>query len=161
MKKQLACLLSTIGLSLFAITQAQAETARPATQCKQATQEEIASLFDRWNAALQTGNPDKVVERYAEHSILLPTVSGKARLTADEKKYYILHCSAKNSVGSIDQRQIKVGCNTAVDSGHYTFTVKDGDQSKDLKARYSYAYEWQGDDWYIISHHSSMVPGAH
>lgn len=161
MKKSFACLLSAASLSLLAITQVQAETARPATQCKQATQEEIAGLFDRWNAALQTGNPDKVVERYAEHSILLPTVSGKARLTPDEKKDYFVHFVAKQPVGSIDQRQIKVGCNTAVDSGHYTFRVKDGEKTQDIKARYSYAYEWTGSDWYIISHHSSVVPAGH
>ena len=53
--------------------------------CKQATEAEIASLFDRWNTALQTGNPKAVVALYDEGSILLPTVSNKPRLTPAEK----------------------------------------------------------------------------
>lgn len=31
----------------------------------------------RWNAALQTGDPEKVADMYAEDAILLPTVSNK------------------------------------------------------------------------------------
>lgn len=157
--KPAALLLASLGLALFTSAAYAEKNAHPATaQCKQASQEEIAHLFERWNAALQTGNPDKVVERYAEQSILLPTVSGKARLTAAEKKDYFEHFLAKQPVGKIDHRQIQVGCNVAVDSGHYTFTLKDGEKTKAVAARYSYAYQWNGNDWHIISHHSSVVP---
>lgn len=161
-QKTAALLLATLGLTLFTATAQAEKTVHPATaQCKQASQEEIAALFERWNSALQTGNPDKVVERYAEQSILLPTVSGKARLTAAEKKDYFEHFLAKQPVGKIDHRQIQVGCNTAVDSGHYTFTLKDGEKTKSVPARYTYAYQWNGNDWHIISHHSSVVPDGH
>lgn len=161
-QKQRTNTLTTLGLVwLMSSVSAHAElNGHPssAQQCQQASSEEIAALFDRWNTALQSGNPDKVVERYAEHSILLPTVSGKARLTASEKKDYFVHFMAKNPVGKIEHRQIQVGCNSAVDSGHYTFTLNDGSTAQAVPARYSYAYQWNGDDWYIISHHSSMVP---
>lgn len=158
--KQLAALLTGLSFSLVFSAQSHAETNQQNTapQCKQASQEEIAQLFDRWNAALQTGSSDKVVERYAEQSILLPTVSGKARLTPAEKKDYFDHFLAKQPVGKIDHRQIQVSCNTAVDTGHYTFILKDGDKTQEVAARYSYAYQWSGDDWYIISHHSSVAP---
>ncbi|MCL1536223.1 SgcJ/EcaC family oxidoreductase, partial [Xanthomonas nasturtii] len=36
---------------------------------------EVAALFDTWNAALATGNPDKVADLYAPDGVLLPTVS--------------------------------------------------------------------------------------
>jgi len=54
--------------------------------CKDTTEQEIASLFDRWNHSLQTGEPLKVVANYAERSILVPTVSNKPRLTPAERK---------------------------------------------------------------------------
>lgn len=166
LKKSVTLILSTLSLALLcssAYAEKTLHTATPpaAGQCKQATQDEIAALFDRWNSALQTGSSDKVVARYAEQSILLPTVSGKARLTPAEKKDYFEHFLAKNPVGKIDHRQIQIGCNTAVDSGHYTFTLKEGNETKVVPARYTYAYQWNGDDWHIISHHSSVVPSGH
>ena len=32
----------------------------------------ILNLFDDWNKALQTGNPDEVVKLYDKNAILLP-----------------------------------------------------------------------------------------
>lgn len=40
--------------------------------CVNTNETEIARLFDRWNQSLQTGDPDKVVENYADDAILLP-----------------------------------------------------------------------------------------
>ena len=62
------------------------------------------SLFDRWNASLQTGDPKKVVANYASKSILLPTVSNKPRLTAEEKEDYFEHFLQGKPVGTIDSR---------------------------------------------------------
>ena len=53
------------------------------------TENDIAALFDRWNESLKTGEPAKVVDNYAERSILLPTVSNKPRLTREEKEDYL------------------------------------------------------------------------
>jgi hypothetical protein len=47
--------------------------------CQSVTKEQIAALFDRWNASLQTKNPDEVVKNYAADAVLLPTVSNKPR----------------------------------------------------------------------------------
>lgn len=153
-----AVLSGLFSIAAYAEPSSSKVVAPSQQQCRQASPEEIASLFDRWNSALQSGNPDLVVARYAEQSILLPTVSGKARLTAPEKKDYFVHFMAKNPVGKIEHRQIQIGCNTAIDTGHYTFILNNGTTEQAVPARYSYAYQWTGDDWYIISHHSSMVP---
>ncbi|CDH45401.1 SgcJ/EcaC family oxidoreductase [Candidatus Contendibacter odensensis] len=123
--------------------------------CRTATEEEIASLFDRWNSSLQTGDPKKVVANYAKVSILLPTVSNKPRLTPDEKEDYFEHFLQKKPVGKIDVRSIEIDCNTAIDAGLYTFTFSDGTQ---VKARYTYTYKWDGKQWLITSHHSSAMP---
>mgnify|MGYP003379534964 FL=1 len=70
--------------------------------CKAISEAEIASLFDRWNASLQTGDPHKVVANYAERSILLPTVSNKPRLTSAEKEDYFHHFLENQPSGKID-----------------------------------------------------------
>lgn len=124
--------------------------------CKATSVQEIASLFDRWNHALQTGDPHEVVANYAELSILLPTVSNKPRVTAAEKEDYFHHFLENQPAGKINFRMIEIGCNTAVDSGLYTFTFHTtGDQ---VSARYTFTYKWDGKQWLITSHHSSAMP---
>jgi uncharacterized protein (TIGR02246 family) len=123
--------------------------------CKAVSKKEIAALFDRWNAALQTGEPKKVVANYAPKSILLPTVSNKPRLTAAEKEDYFVHFLEKRPVGKIDFRSVEIDCNTAIDSGLYTFSFGDGSR---VKARYTFTYKWNGRQWLITSHHSSAMP---
>ena len=53
---------------------------------KRSSKKEIASLFDRWNKSLKSGDPDQVVKNYAKNSILLGTLSNKPRLTVAQKK---------------------------------------------------------------------------
>jgi hypothetical protein len=90
--------------------------------CKRVSEKEIAGLFDRWNASLQTGDPHEVVANYAPKSVLLPTLSNQPRLSAAEKEDYFEHFLQRKPVGVIDWRSIEVDCNTAVDAGLYTFT---------------------------------------
>lgn len=130
--------------------------ATPAVSCKATSEQEIATLFDRWNKSLQTGDPHKVVANYAERSILLPTVSNKPRLTPAEKEDYFHHFLENRPSGKIDLRFVEIGCNTAVDAGLYTFTfAKTGAVAS---GRYSYTYRWDGSQWLITSHHSSVMP---
>jgi uncharacterized protein (TIGR02246 family) len=132
------------------------QTSQPTEACVPTNEQVIAALFDRWNHSLQTGNPHEVVANYAAQSILLPTVSNKPRLTAEEKEDYFHHFLEDKPSGRIDMRFIQVGCNTAVDAGLYTFVfAKTGAQ---VKARYSYTYKWDGKQWLITSHHSSAMP---
>ena len=120
------------------------------------TEQEIAALFDRWNESLKSGDPQKVVANYAEHSILLPTLSNKPRLTPAEKADYFHHFLENQPAGTIDMRQIQIGDDMAVDTGLYTFHfAKNGDE---VKARYSFTYRRDGKQWLIISHHSSAMP---
>lgn len=98
---------ATVGTGAFAAAQ----------ECRPTSDQEIAQLFDRWNASLQTGDPVKVVDNYSPESVLLPTVSNKPRFTAEEKIDYFDHFLAGMPVGKIDNRFIQIDCNTAVDAG--------------------------------------------
>lgn len=124
-------------------------------ECKDTTTEEIAALFDRWNASLRTGDPEQVVANYAESSILLPTVSNTPRLSQAEKIDYFAIFLKLRPQGRIDRRVVQIGCNTAFDAGLYTFTFGDG---RTVQARYTYTYRWDGYRWLITSHHSSAMP---
>ena len=126
-------------------------------QCQAVTEKEITSLFEGWNAALATGDPAKVVARYATKSILLPTVSNVPRLAPEARRDYFEMFLKSKPQGKIDSRLIQIGCNSAIDAGIYTFTFGDG---RKVQARLTYTYGWDGKQWLITSHHSSAMPEA-
>ena len=128
-------------------------------QCAPVSKEQIAALFDRWNASIQTKNPDEVVENYAADAVLLPTMSNKTRTTPAEIRDYFVHFLEKSPKGVINSRTIRLGCNEAFDVGTYTFTVTGPDgKTSQVPARYSFVYEFKDGKWRIAHHHSSAMP---
>lgn len=122
-------------------------------------QEEIAALFDEWNRAIQSGDPDKVTELYAFNGILLPTVSNQVRHNHAEIRDYFVHFLAKKPKGEINESNIRIYNDIAFNSGVYTFSfTPDGEEPFAATARFTFAYRWQGDCWQIIEHHSSLMP---
>ncbi|GHF34332.1 SgcJ/EcaC family oxidoreductase [Streptomyces morookaense] len=124
------------------------------------TKGQVKALFDRWNAALATGNANRVADLYAPDAVLLPTVSSEIRTTRAARVDYFKHFLESKPVGRIQERHIKIlGRNDAVDSGLYEFTLtnKDGSKSK-VDARYTFVYERCRGKWFIVNHHSSAVP---
>ena len=130
------------------VSEAMNNVQDPALACNPPLKSEVAALFDRWNASLRTGDPKKVVANYAPYSVLLPTVSNRARFTAAEKEDYFHHFLERKPEG-------KFYCNSATDSGLYTCRFVDGTS---VRARYSFSYKRVGNDWLISSHHSSGMP---
>jgi uncharacterized protein (TIGR02246 family) len=147
----------TFFLALFVFPALSfAEVSQHTEVCVEASDQDIAALFDRWNRSLKTGDPRKVVENYATKSVLLATVSSKPRFTPSEKEDYFHHFLENQPEGRIDSRTIELDCNTAIDEGLYSFTFKTTGAT--VKARYSFTYKWDGIKWLITSHHSSKVP---
>lgn len=126
--------------------------------CAPATLRLAEDLFERWNDALKTGDPDKVTACYAEDAVLLPTVSNVPRTNHAEIRDYFVHFLEKKPRGTIDQRNVKFGCNKVTDAGIYTFRVTDGDREFEVPARYTFVYEHRDGKWLIVHHHSSKMP---
>ena len=116
---------------------------------------EITALFKQWNSALKTGDPKQVAALYAADAILLPTVSNQVRHNHAEIEDYFVHFLAKGQQGKIDESNVRIFGELAINSGGYTFTFKDGIT---VQARFTYVYRWDGQRWSIIEHHSSAMP---
>jgi uncharacterized protein (TIGR02246 family) len=161
--KSLLLIASLLAASTASTAYAAAETpvtyhaAAPAPAT--AAEKEIAALFDRWNAALATGNSSEVVKLYAHDGILQPTVSNKIRATPEEIKDYFDHFLALKPHGIINYRQIRIlDDHSAFDSGAYTFDIVKNDKPAKVRARYTYIYKKIDGDWKIVNHHSSAMP---
>jgi uncharacterized protein (TIGR02246 family) len=137
-----------------------AATAGPQDDTKP-SKKQIAALFDGWNAALQTGDPEKVADRYASDAVLLPTVSNKIRTDRAEIVDYFDHFLPSKPVGKKVETIVNVlDSNSAIDTGIYEFTLTDPDTGakRVVEARYTYEYEKRGGTWLIVNHHSSAMP---
>jgi len=126
--------------------------------CQPTTKKLAEELFNKWNAALQTGNARKVAALYAEDAVLLPTVSNLPRTTTAEIEDYFVHFLEKKPYGIIKQRNIKQGCNKLTDAGIYDFEVISEGRKQVVPARYTFVYEYRNNEWKIVHHHSSVMP---
>jgi uncharacterized protein (TIGR02246 family) len=117
--------------------------------------DEITALFDKWNNALQTGDPKQVAALYEYNAILLPTVSNKVRHNHEEIEDYFVTFLAKEPKGTINESNVRTFGDVAINSGVYTFELKGG---VSVQARFTYVYRWNGQDWKIVEHHSSAMP---
>lgn len=151
-------IITTVLLSSLLTTPAiMAMSSTNHMACVKTNEREIAALFDRWNTSLKSRNPAKVNANYTDNAILLATIANKPRVNSAERIDYFKDFLSKHPVGKIDTRTIKIGCNKAIDTGLYTFTLKDGTK---VHARYTFTYRWDGHKWLISSHHSSALPNA-
>ena len=116
---------------------------------------EITNLFENWNQALQTGDPENVANLYLKDAILLPTVSNQVRHNHSEIIDYFVHFLKKKPFGTINESNIRIFNDIAINSGVYTFTL-----NKDLsvKARFTFVYKKIEEIWKILEHHSSKMP---
>lgn len=119
------------------------------------TEQGVKNLFQLWNAALLTKDPDAVAKRYSSGAVLLPTVSDLPRDTYDLIKDYFVKFLKGSPSGSIVESFVKIGDGWCSDVGIYEFAFADGSK---VKGRYSFVYVYEGGEWMISHHHSSQMP---
>ena len=160
---------SLVVAVLLTVTPASAASAIASTpeaaltapiRCTPISRGEVESLFERWNAALASGDPTRVAALYSDDALLLPTLSNRARETPEAIRDYFEGFLARKPRGRIDHRQIRLGCNAALDAGTYSFELSspDGAPPAWVQARYTFAYVYGPDGWRIQHHHSSLMP---
>eukprot|EP00574_Skeletonema_japonicum_P008877 CAMPEP_0201736784 /NCGR_PEP_ID=MMETSP0593-20130828/40585_1 /ASSEMBLY_ACC=CAM_ASM_000672 /TAXON_ID=267983 /ORGANISM="Skeletonema japonicum, Strain CCMP2506" /LENGTH=595 /DNA_ID=CAMNT_0048230623 /DNA_START=35 /DNA_END=1822 /DNA_ORIENTATION=- len=122
------------------------------------TEEEVKNLFQLWNSALATEDPDAVAKRYSSEAVLLPTVSDVPRTDYGLIKDYFVGFLKKKPQGEILESNVTIGHNWCQDAGIYEFTM--GATGDKVKGRYSFVYVWEDGQWKISHHHSSVMPEA-
>jgi uncharacterized protein (TIGR02246 family) len=126
--------------------------------CPTVTKADIAALFEQWDKSLQTGKPSEVAKNYADDAILVPTVSNQVRHTHPEIENYFKRFLSLNPDGRIEEQNIQIYCDVAVNSGIYSFAVVQNGKPDEVRARYTFVYRKIGDRWLIVDHHSSRMP---
>jgi len=137
-----------------------------APACAPISTQQVADLFNRWNDALASGDPEQVAALYSDDALLLPTLSAEPRQSHAAIRDYFTDFLARAPQGRIDSRTIQLGCNSAVDAGTYSFLVADPGPAEGtgerhwVSARYTFLYGYRDGEWRILHHHSSLQPPA-
>ena len=124
--------------------------------CAPISESAVETLFDRWNQALGSGSPDVVAGLYGPGALLLPTLSATNRSDPETIADYFTAFLKRQPTGKVTSRQILLGCNQATDAGTYRFELHQPEEM--VNARFTFVYAFDGQQWRIVHHHSSLVP---
>lgn len=157
-------LTAALALGAVAIAGATPAAAKPARSgaaaCHKMTTAQLDRQFAAFNASWATKNPDKVAALFDDDAVLLATVASVPRTDSAGIRDYFVKFLKGSPVGRIDTSTIKSGCNWALRMGTWTVVMTDpatGAKS-DVKARYSFLYQFEGGKWKIEHLHSSVLP---
>ena len=139
------------------------------------------NLYSRDQFKVDTSPAEFTAHHYAQNAVLLPTINDQNRIGIQAVHDYFDNFMIREphlilTQNNINQAQVTLsGCGYGVMSGYYSFSSK----GKMFKARYTMQFQYQQDPetvtidtndgynlpvkqipgWYIVSHHSSIVPG--
>lgn len=158
MGKNLVGVAALTGVALL-VTGCATSAANTPNPEQAPSSEQIKALFADWNAALATGDPQKVADRYAPNAVLLPTVSNQVRSTRAEIVDYFEHFLKSKPQGTIlDSHVAVLDADDAIDAGTYRFALTKDGKPTTVDARYTFVYEKLDGKWLIVNHHSSAMP---
>lgn len=129
-------------------------------QCAAVPPGAVDTLFNQFNAAWATKNPDAVTSLFAKDGVLLATVSNKPRTNPAEIRDYFVNFLKGSPVGTINTSNVREGCNMLVRMGTWTvaLTNQNSGLRNNVKARYTFIYTYEDGAWKIAHLHSSMMP---
>ena len=113
-----------------------------------------SELLQTWVNAIKSGDPKQVTSLYNQDGILLGTFSAAERVGYELILEYFVNLLKNPVEVDVISEHPHDFESSAVNSGLYNF-VTDG---KTIKARFSFVYTKSGEEWKIISHHSSILP---
>ena len=131
-----------------------------AMQCAAIPPNAAKTLFDQFNAAWATKNPDAVADLFSKDAVLLATVSNVPRTDRAGIRDYFVSFLKGSPVGALDTSNVREGCNMLTNVGTWTvaLTNQNSGVRNNVKARYSFIYKYEDGAWKIAHLHSSMMP---
>ena len=114
-------------------------------------------MLETWVSKIRTNDPSQIVSLYHDDGLLLGTFSDIERKGHDLiLEYFENLLKSKVDVEIVTQQKHETE-SLVTNSGLYNFIV-DG---KTVNARFSFVFIKTGNDWKILSHHSSVLPESH
>lgn len=153
-----AALLAGAGLAQPALAGTAGKRHGPT--CMKATAAALDAKFGEFTAAWATKNPDTVTALFDDDAVLLATVANVPRTDHAGIRDYFASFLKNSPAARIDSSTIKSGCNWALRAGTWTVTLTNPQTSvtSEVKARYTFLYQFENGQWRIEHLHSSVFP---
>lgn len=132
----------------------------------------VDALFQHWADLVEQGDAEAVADLYGPEALLLPTLSARTRHSHAAIADYFAGFTARHPQAEVVERTVYPGCNQVVDAGLYRFRFDDlppggmnpGDGQpgggRVIEARYTLVYGFNGEQWQLLHHHSSLLPDS-
>ena len=160
-KLAITAALALGAVATAGLAPAQAKPARGANPaCHRLTPVQLDQQFAEFNASWASKSPDAVAALFDDDAVLLATVASVPRTDSAGIRDYFVKFLKGSPVGRIDTSTFKSGCNWALRMGTWTVIMTDpGTGAKtDVKARYTFLYQFEEGKWRIEHLHSSVLP---
>ena len=120
----------------------------------------MENALKKWIDLVSIQDMDGVVSLYAEDGLLLGTFSDEIRVGEVKIREYFEFFLAKKPTATVVESRIHViEDNSFTVSGFYDFEVDSINGERELAhARFTFVFQKQGQDFKILSHHSSVMP---
>jgi uncharacterized protein (TIGR02246 family) len=128
-----------------------------AVECVPAANSDFVDALDKWNAAVVTGHPDKVTRLYALHATLMPANGTMPRIGYDAIRHHFLYLLPDAPSVHVLKREIRIGCEIAIDSGIYLVSTGPKNARRTEKQRFTFIYTRYDETWLIEHHHASLL----
>jgi uncharacterized protein (TIGR02246 family) len=130
--------------------------------CAAVAPELVDSLFQHWAELVNAGDPEAVADLYAADALLLPTLSARTRHSHGAIADYFSGFATRHPQAEVVEHSVYAACNQLVDAGLYRFRFPAANSAPEtsLEARYTLVYGFNGQQWQLLHHHSSLLPGS-
>ena len=130
-----------------------------ATATEEQEKADIAAAIERWASAFAADSPDEILALYSKDAVLWGTFSPTLRDNPDAiRAYFEPLFSLESRKVALGEPLIRIYGQTAVSTGSYAFSWRNGSHVETTRARYSFTYVKRDERWMIVDHHSSVVP---
>jgi uncharacterized protein (TIGR02246 family) len=147
----------SLGLSFAAVLLSLWSPIAVAADCVPATQDDFIDALEQWNINAATGHPDKMTRLYAQHGTFVPGNGTEPRIGYDAIRHHFVYALQNQPQLKVLTRDIRIGCEIAIDSGTYVLTTGPGNTRQSQTYRYSLIYTRYNNAWLIEHHHASLL----
>ncbi len=121
---------------------------------------EVSLAMDSWCAAVAARDKHRVLDHYhPDDSVLWGTLAARRRCgRAEIATYFDSFLAHENIQATLIDPLVRVYGDIAIHNGAYDFTWIEDGRTVTTRARYTMVYRREAGRWWIIDHHSSMIP---
>ena len=144
----------------FAASASPVAAKAKASNCHRMSAAQADAQFNTFNAAWASKDPAKVTALFDDDAVLLATVANVPRTDPAGINDYFVKFLRGSPVGTVNSTSIKSGCNWLLRMGTWTVALTDPvtGAKTDVKARYTFLYQFEDGKWKIEHLHSSAMP---